>query len=100
MLIVGPMKHGIHAPVAGVVDVPAQRAAKVCFRRRPCTAHSESGCVVVVPYMEFEAVCRALKQWSAVLPTSLRCFPVGKDDGGGAWQTSYLPLPPQQVGLE
>ena len=100
VVIIGPSKHGLDAPIASTVEVPVQRAAKVCFRRRPCTDHSQSGCVVVVPYWEYEAVCRALNRWCAVLPASLKSFPLGKNDGCGAWQTSYLPLPPQEAEFE
>jgi len=100
VLIIGPSEQSLNAPIAGIADVPVLRATKVCFRRRPCTTHSQSGCLVVVPHIEFEAVFRALRQWSVVLPASLRCCPLGRDDGGGVWQTSYLPLPPQEFELE
>lgn len=98
VFIIGPSEPTLNVPA---VDVPVQRAAKVCFRRRPCSAVSQSGCVVVTPYMEFEAVGNALRRWCAALPSSLRCAPpFGKDDGGGAWNISYLPLPPQDAGIE
>lgn len=77
-----------------------QRVAKVYYRRRPCTAPQVEGQIVVVPLLSFTAVCDALDGWAAALPESHLKAPVSDKDGLGRWQTSFLPLPPRDGGVE
>mmetsp|Transcript_18309 Transcript_18309/g.29354 ORF Transcript_18309/g.29354 Transcript_18309/m.29354 type:complete len:444 (+) Transcript_18309:49-1380(+) len=99
VLLVGPRCHKKPSKNLSNTEHGApMRAAKVCFRRCACT--SSTACVVVVPHAEFQAACLALDTWTAALPESLRVGPpMGRDDGP-SWQTSYLPLPPRDSGLE
>jgi len=114
LLIIGPTAHGDTEAAtdssSGAVSSgaektdeeanreSAQRAAKVCFRFCSCDESSPSSCLVVVPHLEFEAVCQALDAWAASLPRSVSsASPLGTP--GQGWRTSYLPLPPRDLGL-
>merc|ERR1712072_716528 len=101
VLLMGPEQHASTSDAhMAAKPVTPLRAAKVCFRRSPCVSPTPAGCLVVAPHPEFQATCRALDAWSATLPDSPRAgLPLGRDDGA-PWQTSYLPLPPRDSGLE
>lgn len=111
LIMLGPTRHAseadssAHEPANGLQEAAAvcgaQRCAKVCFRRRLCTAAGQAECrVVVVPSMAFVAVCEALDWWSAALPPSHVEAPLSAKDGFGSWKTSLLPLPPREGGVE
>jgi len=101
VLLVGPLCQKKPSDPSPTTELGTpMRASKVCFRRCACTSAPSAANLVVVPHPEFQAVCLALDTWTALLPVSLRAGPpMGRDDGP-AWQTSYLPLPPRDSGLE
>lgn len=107
LLFLGPLRHtnqsqgakGDVDMVASCPSIHAERATKVCYRRRPCDAQVPPQCsVVVVPRDSFAAVCAALEGWSAAMPASHACAPVVTNDSLGPWLTSLLPLPPRDSG--
>lgn len=109
LLIIGPTTHcdaeAANADSSGteMTDEEArrervQRVAKVCFRRCSCDESNPNSCLVVVPHLEFEAVCQALDAWARSLPLSVSsASPLGAP--GHGWNTSYVPLPPRDRGL-
>merc|ERR1712176_1533926 len=60
-------KHDVEMLQSDIMQT--ERAAKVCYRRRPCEAQVPSNyAVVVVPRESFAALSAALEHWCAAMP--------------------------------
>ncbi|CAK0866443.1 unnamed protein product [Prorocentrum cordatum] len=71
ILALGPWRHDScpegEPLLPGAAGGAAARAARVCYRRRPCAAQAPDCCVVVVPQASFAACCAELDGWAGRL---------------------------------
>jgi len=108
LVVVGPMADcARHAgpeafPASAELGLPppAQRVAKICYRRRPCSAVPPQCHLLGIPLSSFRAVSHALDAWAAALPPSRVASPVDVVDELGSWRTSLFPLPPRDSSVE
>lgn len=78
-----------------------RRVAKVYYRSCSCSQTLSQGCTVVVPQQSFHAVCSSLNSWVNRLPPSSSISPLATPSQGGkgsCWRTSFLSLPPCDLG--
>merc|ERR1712039_988340 len=96
LVMLGPERHGAQvrgddhaADSEGACSVGGlkrpQRAAKVYYRRRPCSDFAPDVQMLVIPPETFDAVCSELDAWVDRLPCSHMLAPLLAKDGLGSW---------------